>query len=175
MIGVRSLNRNKADRPKIKPEFGPVDWLLEGMALIGLLFFIGYFIYHYPHLPETIPGHFNAAGEVDGYSSKSSVWTLAGMAIFVYGLLTFLSFIPNRFNFLVKITPANALRQYTMATRLIRYLKLVIVLLFTYIFYSTVRSVGIGSDGTGIWFMPVFLCMVFVPVVIYSIISSRKK
>jgi uncharacterized membrane protein len=175
MIGVRSMNRNKSGRPLLKPEFGPVDWLLEGLALLGLLFFVGYFIYKYPGLPQSIPSHFNAAGEVDAYSSKSSVWLVAGIEILIYGLLTFMSFIPHTFNFLVKITAQNAYSQYLMAVRLIRYLKLIITLLFTYIFYSTVRAAGNSSEGLGLWFMPVFLFLLFIPIILYSVFSYKKK
>ncbi len=175
MIGDRSINRNKSDRPRLKPEFWPADWLLEGLALIGLLFFIGYFIYHFPKLPQIIPSHFNAAGEVDAYSSKSSLWLLAGMTVFIYGLLTFISFIPDKFNFLVKITVQNANVQYSMAVRLIRYLKLIIVLLFTYIFYSTIRAASYPSSGLGLWFIPVFLCLLFIPIILYGVFSYKRK
>ena len=82
------LNRNrrayKQDRPIIKPEITPVDWLLEGVALIGLLILLGMTVYEYPRLPDTIPSHFNAAGLPDDYSSRDSFLFLPGIDIFIY-------------------------------------------------------------------------------------------
>ena len=48
--------------------------------------------YLYPTLPQIIPTHFNASGEVDAWGDKSTIFLLPGImgvvSIFVYALLT---------------------------------------------------------------------------------------
>ncbi len=163
------------DRPVIRPELAPVDWLLEALALIGLVTTMGYVIYVYPKLPSTIPTHFNASGMADDFGSKTSFLFPLGMALFIYILLTLISLVPHTFNFPGKITPQNAARQYTLATRLVRYLKTVIILLFFYISYSTARIVAHETGGLGLWFLPVFLGLVMIPIIIYMVIALNKK
>jgi len=167
--------RNYPERPRTKPETGPIDWLLELFALALMLFFVGYFFYYYPHLPVTIPSHFNGSGEPDDYSNKSTLWMLPGIALFIYLLLTLIAMAPHRLNLPGKITPENALRQYTLALRLIRYLKMLMMGLFFYIFYSTVQIATHAAAGLGAWFMPLFLGFIFVPIIIYIILARRKN
>lgn len=163
------------DRPRIKPEMGPADWMLEAFALIALISLIGYVVYCYPKLPAIIPTHFNAAGVADDHGSKISILFLPGISLFIYVLMTLINLVPHTFNFPGKITPQNALRQYTLATRMIRYLKTIIILLFFYISYTTTCVVFDMVAGLGLWFMPVFLGLVMIPIISYMIIALNKK
>ena len=165
----------KSDRPAVKPEMTPIDWMLEALALLALMILLGFVIYHYPKLPEIIPSHFNKAGMPDEYSSKSSFWFMPGIAIFVYTLMSLVALVPHQFNFPVKITLANALKQYTMALRFIRYLKAVIIWLFFYISFATIRVATSEVSGLGLWFLPVFLGFIFIPLVFYVIKSFKNR
>jgi uncharacterized membrane protein len=176
MIGfIRRKRDNKSDRPAIQPEMAPVDWLIEATALLALMSFLGYVIYQYPRLPETIASHFNGAGLPDEYSSKDSIWFLPGIATFVYILLSLMALVPQQFNYAVKITPANAMKQYTMALRLVRYLKTAIVCLFFYISFTTIRVAANEAAGLGLWFIPIFLAWIFIPLIIYLYHSFRHN
>jgi len=42
----------------------------------------------YPSLPERIPTHWNAAGEVDGWGAKSMAFLMPGVMVFMLGLLS---------------------------------------------------------------------------------------
>ena len=170
------VNRSdKENRPLIKIEWTPADWILEGMALLGLLTVFGTAIYNFPKLPDTIPTHFNAAGQPDGYGNKSVFLMFPAISLLLYLLLSLISLIPHRFNYPVKITPQNALKQYTMGTRLIRYLKMSLILLFFDINYSIIRHINNTSQGLGLWFLPVVLGFIFIPVIIYFILSYKNS
>ena len=173
-FGLFRRHRVEPDRPVLRPERGPADWLIEVFALAGILFFAGYAIYNYSHLPASIPTHFNGSGKADDYGGKESFLILPGVALFIYILLTLISRVPHTFNFTVKITPANALRQYTLATRMIRVLKTVITWLFWYISYTTIQVARGVSEGLGGWFLPVILGFIFVPVIIYFLMARMK-
>ncbi|MDP1623848.1 MAG: DUF1648 domain-containing protein [Bacteroidales bacterium] len=171
----KPFRTSTANRPVIKPEMAPLDWLLEGAALLGLMVLFGFVIYHFQRLPETIPSHFNSAGQPDDYSSKSSIWMLPGVAIFVYVLLGLFMLIPNQFNYPVKINPANARRQYTMAIRLVRYLKAAIIWLFFYISSISVRVAAKEDSGLGLWFLPIVLGGIFLPLIVYFIMAFKSR
>ena len=136
---------------------------------------LGTVIYFFPKLPETIPSHFNVSGQPDNYESKSFFWILPGIGLFVYILLTLINLIPHKFNYLVKITPVNALIQYTMGTRMVRYMKMIVIWLFFFIDFSIIQTIDHPSKGLGIWFMPVFLAFIFIPMIVYFILSYKKS
>lgn len=167
-------HKNDPDRPKLKPEMAPIDWLLEIFALCALAFLAGYTVYWYSRLPEVIPTHFNFKGEVDDYGNRSELWFLPAIGLFIYVLMTLIALVPHTFNFPWKITPQNALRQYRLAIRMIRTLKLTLVLLFTAIVHNMVRSALTHGLEMSWWFMPFFMAAVFLPVIIYMVVASRK-
>ena len=174
-FGLFARYRRDPDRPMVKPAMGPVDWLIEAVAVSGLMVFIGFTLYHFPHLPDTLPTHFNGSGQADEFGGKSTFLILPGIACFVYILLTLINMVPHTFNFTVKITPANARWQYTMATRLIRVLKTSVIWGFWYISFSTLQVAKGAATGMGVWFVPVFLGIIFIPIIIFVIQASRSK
>ncbi|HNX85393.1 MAG TPA: DUF1648 domain-containing protein [Bacteroidales bacterium] len=167
--------KREPDRPVLRPEMTPIDWIMECVALLGLLAFVGTMVYFFPRLPGRIPSHFDAAGYPDEWDGKSSLWGLAAIAFFIYTLLTLLNLIPHRFNFPVRITPNNALRQYTMAIRLVRYLKGTLVWMFFYIQWSILRVALFNSSGMGEWFLPVTIVIFLLPLIVYAVLSLKKS
>jgi len=88
--------------------------------------------------------------------------------------MTILNKYPHVFNYQSEITDENALHQYTNATRLIRFLKLTIVIIFGLIVFRTIQNVSGNADGLGTWFLPLTLGMIFIPI-IYFLISANKE
>jgi hypothetical protein len=66
--------------------------------------------------------------------------------------LTVLNQYPHIFNYPTKITAGNAYKQFKIATRLIRYMKLAMTFIFTLIVFGTLQNAAGKSDGLGIWF-----------------------
>jgi uncharacterized membrane protein len=175
MIIPSKYKENKQDRPKIRPVMGPADWVLEIIALLLILGYFGYLLYYYPKLPATIPSHFNGSGEADGYSDRGTIWALPGIALFTYLLLTVVARAPHTFNFTQKITPQNALYQYTLALRLIRSIKVLTTCIFLAISFAMVSMATKQTTGLGLWFIPIFIVLTFLPVIAYLILASRKN
>lgn len=69
------------------------------IALIIVAFIVGLLLY--PDLPERMPSHWNAQGEVDAWSSKNfSVFFFPGLTLGFYLLMTFIPLIdPLRKNY----------------------------------------------------------------------------
>jgi uncharacterized membrane protein len=105
--------------------FSP-DKIFELLAP-GMLFSIwAVTIVSYPNLPETIPMHYNAAGEVDGYGEKHNIWTLPIVSTGLFLLLTLLiKFLPN----FPSIRNTSSVKQNLNVVRWMRYLNVIIFLL----------------------------------------------
>ncbi len=140
----------ETERPKTTPIPTSTDKLVEALGWLILLVLWGWTINHYSALPETIPTHFNAAGEADGFGSKASIIGLPVIASLLFIGLTVLNRYPQSFNYPTTITKDNALRQYTLATRMLRYLKLVLVLVFGGIEVMTIQNATGKGAGLGV-------------------------
>ncbi len=140
----------ETERPKTTPIPTSTDKLVEALGWLILLVLWGWTINHYSALPETIPTHFNAAGEADGFGSKASIIGLPVIASLLFIGLTVLNRYPQSFNYPTTITKDNALRQYTLATRMLRYLKLVLVLDFGGIEVMTIQNATGKGAGLGV-------------------------
>jgi uncharacterized membrane protein len=163
------------ERPKLKIQLTPSDKVLELLGwgvLLALWIWTGT---SYSNLPDTIPTHFNAAGEADGFGRKASIVGLPIIATLLYIGLTLLNRYPHIFNFPTPITQDNALKQYTNATRMIRYLKLILVLVFTGISYQTIQQANGTGEGLGLWFLPLTLVLIFMPLIYFVIKSVQAK
>jgi uncharacterized membrane protein len=162
-------------RPRIKLKLSSHDWVVEFLGLSFLIILIAIPLFYYNQLPERIPTHFNGAGEPDGYGGKSSLFLLPATGFFMYILLTVLEAFPHIYNFPVAITSENAEVQYRLATRLMRILKTVILILFSFISWMSVRTATGNGAGLGKMFLPVFIILTFGVVIIYLVQALNNR
>jgi uncharacterized membrane protein len=165
----------KNSRPRIKISLTSFDWATELLALMLLVLLIAIPVFSLNDLPDRIPVHFNSAGQPDGFGNRTSLWILPVTGAFMYLLLTVIGAFPQIYNFPVKITPENALTQYRLATRLIRILKTVILVLFSFISYQTIRTATGNASGLGKAFLPVFLLITFGVIIFYIVLSLNNR
>ena len=163
------------ERPKITLIPTTADKLVELLGWLILLALWGLTISHFSTLPDTIPTHFNASGEADGFGSKASIIGLPVIATLLFVGLTVLNRYPHIFNYPTASTEDNALRLYTLATRMLRYLKLVLVLVFGGIEFMTIQHATRKAAGLGAWFLPLTLVLIFIPLIYFVIKSIKEK
>jgi uncharacterized membrane protein len=164
-------------RPKIKLELTKTDKLLEILGWTSILAIWILIITNYTNLPDTISIHYNGAGQVDGFGGKGNILTLPLVATILFIGLTIINKFPNVFNYPANITADNALNQYTIATRLIRYLKFIIVVIFGLIALQTIRNVNGQISGLGVWFLPLTSGLIFIPLTYFVIklVQTKKQ
>lgn len=160
-------------RPKIRLELTTTDRAVEILGWTVILVVWILTITNYKNLPDIIPIHYNGAGQADGFGGKGSILTLPLMATILFVGLTILNRFPHVFNYPTPIIEENSLRQYTIATRMIRYLKLIVVVIFGLIVLQTIRNVNGQISGLGVWFLPLILGLIFIPLA-YFVIKSIK-
>lgn len=164
----------KIDRPKIKIPLILTDYALEILGALVVIGFWAYTLLHYHQLPDIIPTHFGAEGKPDGYGAKWTIISLPIVGTILYVGLTIICRFPHLFNYMTTITAANALKQYTIVTRMLRMLKVMVLLVFFLLDYQTIRLALHQPDLFGKWFLLLVVSMVFVPLFYFLIQSSKN-
>lgn len=162
------------ERPKINLPLTLFDKIIEVISSVALVAFWLMNIFAFSTLPENIPTHYNGMGEVDSYGPKITIFLLPVLGTLIFVFLTFMLRKPESFNYTVEITEENALAQYTNSTKLIRFMKLALIILFIVIDYKTIETARGNSDGLGKWFLPFTIALIFIPV-IFSVYTSFSK
>jgi uncharacterized membrane protein len=147
-----------------------VDWL----TAIVLLTLFGIALWYWPTLPARVPMHFNAAGKVDGWGPKSTVWLLPVAGVIMALLMTVVSRFPHTFNYPCAITPENAERQYRMARLLLGIAKLSVVVIFCTL-ELMVCSAASGQNILGPWFLVGTVAGWFAIITAYLISALRAR
>lgn len=162
-------------RPRIKIELTVTDKVVEIIGWLSLLTIWALVISSYSNLPDTIPTHYNGVGKADGFGSKTNILILPLIATILFVGMTILNKFPYIFNYPTNIIIENALRQYTSATRMLRYMKLILVILFGLIAFKTIQGVNGQSFGLGVWFLPLTMGLIFIPLAYFITKSIRTK
>jgi uncharacterized membrane protein len=162
-------------RPRIKLELTTTDKVLEFFGWFSVVVTWGLTIVFYNNLPDIIPIHYNIAGEADGFGEKENILTLPVIATIFFVGLTILNRFPQIFNYPTDITTENALRQYTLATKMIRYLKLGLAVILGFITFETIQYANGQTEGLGMWFTPFMLGVIFIPLIYFIVKLIKEK
>lgn len=146
-------------RPRIPVKLTAFDYLIEIIGIIGVISLFVLTIYFFNDLPPQIPKHFNALGQVDAYGNRGTIWLLPIVGLVLYTGLTVLNKFPFLYNYPAKVTTENAEKLYTLGTRTIRLLKLIVILLFVFLNFKTIEIALNRSTEIGKFFLPVFLAI----------------
>ena len=162
-------------RPKPHIPRTPLEKTLEVLGVLGVLFIVGSLAFSWSSVPDTIPTHFNAAGQANAYGSKDTLFTLPAITVVLYVLLTVVGFFPYIFNFPWRITEQNAEAQYRLAHTMLAWLKVELVALLGFIHWSLLQAALGQSEGLSIWFLPVGLVVVFGTIGVYIRLLYRAR
>ncbi len=157
----------------IKIELTKSDRILEILAYCLLTFYWVMVIFAFGKLPAEIPVHYNGAGEVDAFGPKNSIFMLPVVATLQFLFLTVLAKNPETLKFSNKV---NIEQQIVNTTKTFRYLKVGILIVFVFIDYRTIEiAINDKDGGLGIWFLPIFLVFIFIPVILNLYKSWKLK
>lgn len=165
---------NTKGRPILTLEWKFLDILLEAAAGLCIIVATVIVLSQYGALPDRIPTHYNAHGAADDYGSKSSLFFLLAINFGTYLMITWVTRMPQNFNYPVQITAYNAAYQYRLSMRLLRWIKLAIALNFSWMLYAAIQSVQDGSDRLPAAFIISFFGSLFIPLVVYFYLASRR-
>ena len=137
------------------------DIVLNVVSVLLLIGVVVYLVVRWGSIPEQVPGHFGASGEVTRWDSKSSLIVMPIIAGVLYIGMTILEQFPQVWNTGVRVTQENMFRVYTILKHMISVIKLILVALFVTI--VIIQSLAVALP---VWFLPVFLSLIFGTVII---------
>jgi uncharacterized membrane protein len=144
------------------------------LAVVGVLAGVAMVLWYWPQLPATIPTHFNAAGEADGWGSKGMLWMLPGISVVLVAGMLALQRVPWIANTPIAIDETNAQRQYGLIVRLLSVLGLCVSAIFLLIVIETI-VVALGGQGPmGAWMLPVLIVPTIGGIVWYFVAALRS-
>jgi len=169
LIKIELFNEVYMDR---KIPFTKTQKIIELITAMLLLLMFGYLISIWNSIPNIIPYHYDFAGEANAWSGKSSVLIMPFVGAALYLIITILSFFPQAWNTPVRITEKNYLFVYQNIRNLVSYTKLIFVAVFFYVTFKMANSQPLDS-----LFLPIFLCLMFVPIAFFivKIVKGNKK
>jgi uncharacterized membrane protein len=171
---MAAMKPAQTPRPILEIPRSGMEKVLEYASFFGLLAMFALVAAYWVQLPARVPMHFNAAGKVDGWGPKASVWAVPVVTSALYLLLTLVSRIPHAFNYPWPITENNAARQYQLARLFVVSLKLDLVLVFFSITF-VICQMGRGQGGLGFWFLPLGVGALFVVIGAYIVAAYRAR
>ena len=163
-----------SSRPRLSIPLSGVDRMVEYLGWLMILALWLWVALAYRQLPEAIPIHFGLTGEPDAFGAKRALLVLPGVATLLFVGLKIAGGFPHFFNYPVKIDAGNALKHYTIATRLLRFMRLAVALIFFGIVILTTLTALHRLSGLGLWFMPAAFGAIFVPMLIYLLKAKAK-
>lgn len=144
------------------------------LIAIGLFIaVIFYTLFQWNQLPEQVPIHFNALGEVDNYGSKWVLLLVPMISVGLFALLEFLERHPEWHNYPRRLNEMNAPRFYQSSRELLNRVKNLSLLLMAYTQWEIVR-VGLGdSNAMSQWGFGGILALMFI-VIYIGVVQQRK-
>lgn len=142
------MSFKKGNLPKIETERSSIDQIfligtvtLYAAAIVSLSFIYG-------DLPDVVPSHVNASGEVDRNGAKTWLWVFMVIGVIMAIPLYLIESIPHKYNYMVEITEQNAYDQYCIAISMMRYLNFTIAFLWLVILIALINGAKHGSSGS---------------------------
>ena len=133
-----------------------IDILVEVICLVMLVGVTIYLGINWSSLPDKIPAHYDFAGNIDRWGKKGELLIVPIMSWFLYVMITGVEQIPSIWNTGVKVTAENRYRVYRVLKYMVKSIKLIMVVDFSYMTIHSLR----GQSLPG-WFTLLFMVILF--------------
>lgn len=153
--------RPKLQIPKLKSE-----WIWD---VIGFTFYVGsvlFLIYVWNKLPEQVPAHYNAKGEIDRWGSKWELIIFPVIGGFLGVFMWIIEKFPEVHNYPKRLNESNAAQFYLNSRKIVNQIKNICLILFAFIQYESISIALKWGGGFGVWFLPVLIIATLIPIVI---------
>ena len=142
-------------------------------AIVSLSCLVGvtlYLILAWNTIPAKVPMHYNAAGEVNQWGSKSGLIIFPIISWLIYGMITLIERYPQIWNTGVRITKENRDQVYRLLKDLIAWVKMITLSIFGFL---TVLSAL--ARNLPVWFLLVFVVLLFGVIAYYIVRITRVR
>lgn len=162
-------------RPILKLQKTKGEWIWDIIGGTAFVLALIYLAFSYAELPNEVPGHYNAKGEVDRWGSKTELFILPLVGLFTWGFLHIIEKFPHVHNYPRRLNENNVEKFYLNSRKLINEVKNIGLLVFAILIYEDIQ-VTIGDiDSLGTWILPLIFAGFLLPIIIRMIISKQIK
>ena len=144
----------------------PTDKWLDWLSLAALAFTWIYLLIHYAGLPDTIPVHFNAKGEIDQYGDKTNLFILPVIITLAAIMVTVVAGLSSRSDHPRGIDTETFLQKQKRATRILRVVRLVFLVFTAGIMVFIIDASGKQGSSLPWWVLWVFIAGMLAPVML---------
>ncbi len=145
------------------------DRLLELVAAamaVCLLVLTGVF---YSKAPDTVPSHFNFAGEIDGWSGKEVYWIIATVFLAMMAICSSAAYNRKLVNLPIRLKPAVFYRQIGLISRMCRIMTLASeVIWLSVLLAMSADTVGLPLE-VAVSFIPMAVMLMLGVVLFYTL------
>ncbi len=157
------------DEP-IKIERNALD-VLEAIVSLSCLVGVSlYLILAWSTIPAQIPAHYNAAGEVNRWGSKSELIILPIISWVIYGMITLIERLPQVWNTGIRVTEENRAVVYRLLKNMIACVKMITLSIF-----SCLTVLSSLARNLPMWFLLAFLVLLFGTIAYYIVKLTRLR
>lgn len=140
----------------MKIKRGKFDIILNVLCLVIIISTILFLIITWSEIPDKIPMHYDFAGNINRWGSKTGIIVLPVITCILYIFITIIESFPKIWNTGVKVTEENRVCVYSTLLHLVSTMKFITVCVFTYLTMQTSTGFKISA-----WFLPIFLLTIF--------------
>ncbi|MFY0629249.1 MAG: DUF1648 domain-containing protein [Flavobacteriaceae bacterium] len=150
-----------------KIEYSGIDYIIIGSSVMLTVLAVVYTLLEYSALPDEIPLHFNASGDIDRYGSKSTLWYVVGILTATTIGLFFMARATSIHNTQLKTRTAN-FRSLAMYMPFLGLMQLIVV-------YAIIESAK-GTFNYSKWILPTILIITAIFLAItFAFIKKNKE
>ena len=154
----------------IKIERNALD-VLEAIVSLSCLVGVSlYLILAWSTIPAQIPAHYNAAGEVNRWGSKSELIILPIISWLIYGMITLIERFPQAWNTGVRVTEENRAEVYRLLKNMIACVKMITLSIF-----SCLTVLSSLARNLPMWFLLAFLVLLFGTIAYFIVKLTRIR
>ena len=172
---MQGLFQPPADRPRLELERTGFTTAMDVLAWLGVATHLMVVFFYWPRLPDSVPQHYDARGQVDAWGPLWMLALLPLLSLVMVAGMTWLMRYPHRYNFPWPITAENARRQYRLANDLLGIVRTVIAWLFCLISWEVCRLAVGESPLLGPLFLPLGLIPLFGSIAWYFVRAYRAR
>ena len=154
----------------IKIERNALDVLEAIVSLSCLVGVTAYLILAWSTIPARIPAHYDAAGEVNRWGSKSELIMLPIISWLLYGMVTLIERFPQAWNTGIRVTEENRAVVYRLLKNLIACVKMITLSIF-----SCLTVLSSLARNLPMWFLLAFLVLLFGTIAYFIVKLSRIR
>lgn len=172
--GWRGMDKYKYSKPKLDIPKSTFQKVFDVITMIVFAAGIFHLLAVWGQLPDRVPAHYNAAGEVDRWGSKWELVILPAIAVIIAIFMTFLEKHPEWHNYM-NLNENNIEFQYKNSVLFLNVIKNECVLLFVYVSWN-IAEVALGNaESIGSLFLPIFLVTLFGSMAFFIVRSIKHK